>query len=156
MKSILEIPVITADNAIRDSLFKDEKKTYQGFEFLEYEIDDRRSIYFYFLNNIPQAGDEMFLDQIIPKAAFSFVIVDPLEDIKQSGTAELCKEYFDKFETPLIFLVLTNDQELKNNLVNEPLIAESNSPIVLTDPAQNDALNSALKEAFQHIIPETT
>ncbi|MCB0281412.1 MAG: hypothetical protein KDF60_02440 [Calditrichaeota bacterium] len=154
IKNVIEIPVFSANTALADAVFGDKYSEYPQFRFLEYHIDDERSIFFYLLNNVPQVADELFLDQIIQMAPFSFLVVDPLEEIRQSATGEICRMYFEQFETPMFFIVLTNDEELKNNFENEPLVAENNIKIILADPEGKDILKSVLKEAFNQIIPQ--
>lgn len=154
-KNVIEIPVFSTNTSLAEAVFGEKYSEYPQFRFLEYQIDDEKSIFFYLLNSVPQVSDELFLDQIIPLAPFSLMLVDPLEEIRQSPTGEICKVYFERFETPMFFIVLTNDQELRANFENEPLVAENSIKIILADPEGSDILKSVLGDALNQIIPQT-
>ena len=89
---------------------------------------------------------------IIPKAPFAMVILDPLEDLNESKNGEMCKQYYEKYETPLVFLVLTGDEQLLSNFQNDALISEHEARVVLADPDQPQVLKSVLTTAINTMI----
>ena len=152
MKSVLEIPVLAAHKEIINRIFTLDKKEYHNFSLMEYPVDNTRSVYFYILNALPEPGNEMLLDQIIPKAPFAMVILDPLEDLNESKNGEMCRQYYEKYETPLVFLVLTGDEQLLSNFQNDALISEHEARVVLADPDQPQVLKSVLTTAINTMI----
>ena len=157
MKSILEIPVF----ASRDDLFNPIKNTnpeiadskYADFSFFELDLDEGHSIYFYLLNQIPAYGNESLIDQVIVKAPFSLLFLEPDETMAESKNGELFQSYLEKYSTPIFLLVVKDKQELFLNLTNDPVIKENGSTILLLNAEDPASFKTALLDAMKTIIP---
>jgi len=157
MKSILEIPAF----ASRDDLFDPVRKAnpqvseskYADFSFFELELDENHSIYFYLLNQIPSYGNESLIDQVIVKAPFSLLFLEPDETMAESKNGELFQNYLGKYSTPIFLLVAKDQQELFLNLTNDPVIKDSGTTILLLNAEDPRTLKTALLDAMKTIIP---
>jgi hypothetical protein len=157
MKSILEIPAF----AYRDNLFDPIRKTnkdvseskYADFSFFELDLDEEHSIYFYLLNQIPSYGNESLIDQVVVKAPFTIMFLEPDETMAESKNGELFQNYLEKYSTPIFLLVVKDQQEFFLNLTNDPVIKESGSTILLLNGEDPHTLKTALLDAMKTLIP---
>jgi len=157
MKSILEIPAFTS----RDDLFDPIRKTneeaseskHADFSFFELDLDEEHSIFFYLLNQIPSYGNESLVDQVIVKAPFTIMFLEPDETMAESKNGELFQNYLEKYSTPIFLLVVKDQQELFLNLTNDPVIKESGSTILLLNAEDPHSLKTALLDAMKTLIP---
>jgi len=157
MKSILEIPAF----ASRDDLFDPIRKTnkdvseskYADFSFFELDLDEDHSLYFYLLNQIPSYGNESLVDQVIVKAPFTIMFLEPDETMAESKNGELFQNYLEKYSTPIFLLVVKDQQELFLNLTNDPVIKENGSTILLLNAEDPQTLKTALLDAMKTLIP---
>ena len=116
-------------------------------------MDKEHSIYFYMLNQVPVYGNESLIDQVVVKAPFSIMFLDPDENMAESMNGELFQSYLEKYSTPIFFLVVKDKQELFLNLTNDPIIKEHGSTILLLNAEDPHSLKTALLEAMKTIIP---
>ena len=157
MKSILEIPAFACRedlfDPIRKANTKGSENKYADFSFFELDLDEKHSIYFYLLNQIPSYGNESLIDQVIVKAPFSLIFLEPDETLADSKNGELFQNYLQKYSTPIFLLVVKDQQEFFLNLTNDPVIKESGSTILLLNAEDPRTLKTALLDAMKTIIP---
>lgn len=157
MKAILEIPAF----ASREELFSPVNEIspaaadskYMDFSFNEMELDADHSIYFYLLNQVPSYGNESLIDQVIVKAPFCILFLDPNETMSESKNGELFQSYLEKYSTPIFLMVVKDQQEQFLNLTNDPVIKENGSTILLLNTEDPQSLKPALLEAMKTLIP---
>ena len=157
MKSILEIPAFASRDDLFDPIRKTDEATsdskYADFSFYELDLDDEHSIYFYMLNHIPSYGNESLIDQVIVKAPFTLMFLEPDETMAESKNGELFQNYLEKYSTPIFLLVVKDQQELFLNLTNDPVIKESGSTILLLNAEDPHSIKTALLDAMKTLIP---
>lgn len=157
MKSILEIPAFVSRESLFDPIRQTSPETseskYADFSFFELDLDKDHSIYFYMLNQIPVYGNESLVDQVIVKAPFSIMFLEPDETMAESKNGELFQSYIEKYSTPIFLLVVKDSQELFLNLTNDPIIKENGSNILLLNAEDPHTLRNAMLDAMKSIIP---
>ena len=157
MKSILEIPAFASRDELFDPIIKSNPEKsetkYADFSFFEMDLDETHSIYFYLLNQIPAYGNESLVDQVVVKAPFSIMFLEPDESMAESKNGELYQSYLEKYSTPIFLLVVKDKQELFLNLTNDPIIKETGSNILLLNAEDPNSIKAALLDAMNTIIP---
>ena len=157
MKAILEIPAFASGEELFNPISEINRDAsdnkYIDFSFYEMDLDEEHSIYFYLLNQIPSYGNESLIDQVIVKAPFCILFLDPHETMSESKNGELFQSYLEKYSTPIFLMVVKDQQELFLNLNNDPVIKESGSTILLLNADDPQSLKAALLEAMKTLIP---
>ncbi len=145
MCEIIEIPVFKSTEEENILLFKGQNfindRTYDGFRFLEYALNEIQSIYFYLIEPFNEQNNNNIWDRVIPKAPFCIYLYD-FDDI-------LIKKFYQDYshyETPL-FLAVKKEDEL-----NEEILSQFEDKIIYFN--KND--DNYFKLFFKEILNELT
>jgi hypothetical protein len=142
---IIEIPVFKIADDENNSLFKGQEyisdKTYEGFRFLEYELNDTQSFYFYFIELPGEQNNRYLWDRIIPKSPFSLY----LYDTDDKALTKFMQDY-NRYETPLF---LAADREVE---ISYDIISLFNEKAVRYDLSKENYFKNFLKEIIQKLV----
>lgn len=153
MIEILEIPVIQllldkAKETDFEELIQGElDRNYDGFRHIEKMINEKTSVYFYFLENAVDKDDYGVWDRVIPRAPFCLILFDwDHPDIDRVISA-----YQDRFSTPLIFVSFTappNSQKITSQILKEGEIR-----VIFAEKKSKDGIQSILSQAIHFSYP---
>ncbi|KAA3611336.1 MAG: hypothetical protein D8M58_15330 [Calditrichaeota bacterium] len=156
-KTVLEIPVFGAFDQYFDQFMETNnnvnEKKYHDFVLKEYAADDSHIVYFYFMDYIPETGSASLIDQIIPKAPFSFFLVDSKEGLQEEATRNLIVNYCDKYSTPVFLIVKKDPLEFYTNIVKDSLVEENSLELILIENDSENVQKTAIVEAIKKVTP---
>jgi len=139
VREIIEVPVFKPTEE-ENILFLQGKnyindKTFEGFRFIEYALNDIQSIYFYFIELFNEQKNTYIWDRVIPKSPFCLYLYD-------SDDNSLKKFYDDyqSYETPLFLAVK------KDTILNEDILLQFDERIIYFDKNEENYFNLFLKE----------
>ncbi len=157
MKTILEIPVIGAHNQYFESYIGSkeniEETQYHDFVLLKYELDDNHIIYFYLLTSIPEVGNTYLVNQIIPQAPFSFILIEAKEGLQEEESRKLAADYCKNYSTPAFVIVEKDPLEFYLKIENDPMVKSNNIMVILVEENSEQFVKQVITEAIKQLTP---
>jgi hypothetical protein len=152
-KAILEVPVFGVDKNRFEHFFGSTEKVYNDFILKEYELDSSHVIYFYFMDNIPEPGSISLMDQIIPKAPFTFFLIESEESMQEKATQDLFSNYTKEYSTPVFLIVDKDTLDFNTQLEDDPVIKANNFEIILVENNNKQISKTVVIEAINKVTP---
>lgn len=156
-QTVLEIPVFGVNDQYSMQLIApDEKikeKKYQDFVLKEYALDENHTIYFYFMTYIPEPDNISLLNQIIPKAPFTFFLLDSKVGLQDEAIKNLFNNYSEKYSTPVFVIVNRDSLEPLSKIESDPLIEANNFEVILVDEDSQQITQTVIIEAIKRAMP---
>jgi len=153
MKSVLEIPVFATKAKYFEPLISTAssitEKIYRGFTVYNYQLDNQNDIWFYLMDEIPTHGNILHIDQIIPRAPFSLLMVDKEEGFLDTPTGAMYIKHLNKFKTPIFMMVSDLDDSFHTKIASDILLVNTNPSIILYNEEKPNALKRVLLEAIK-------
>jgi hypothetical protein len=153
MKSILEIPVFAQQdyfyNLINSSGKEWTERKYHDFTLFEYDLDKTHSLFFYLLKSIPEFGVELLIDQVIPKAPFSLMVLESVDKIDEDLARSVFISYHERYSTPLYICTSKENSDGLNSFLNSLSFEKFGSRLLYFENENNKTLNEIVSEVIR-------